>query len=115
MFIGTPSMAEINELLDQLRKAVRANHFTLLTEKAYVRWTERFLVYHGNKLPAEMTADDIRIFLKHLVVDCKVSNATQKQALNALICFYQHVFHKDLRSDFRALCKTLTMSKSLHR
>jgi hypothetical protein len=78
MFIGTPSMAETNELLDQLRKAIKANHISLLTEKAYVRWTERFLVYHENKLPAEMTADDIQKFLKHLAVDCKVSDATQK-------------------------------------
>jgi len=66
-------MAEITELLGQLQKAIKLNNFCLSTEKNFMRWTERFLIYHENKQPSEMEATEIQSFLKHLEVDRKVA------------------------------------------
>ena len=39
-------------LLDQVRSVLRARHYSTRTEKAYVGWTRRFILFHG-KRPSE--------------------------------------------------------------
>ena len=34
-------------LLDQVRAAIRARHYSLRTEEAYVQWIKRFIFFHG--------------------------------------------------------------------
>ena len=35
------------KLLDRVRAALRARHYSLRTEDAYVGWIRRFVVFHG--------------------------------------------------------------------
>jgi integron integrase len=46
-----------------------------------------------------MGAEEIRAFLTHLAIDCRVAASTQNVALNALLFLYRHV----LQQDFPAL------------
>jgi hypothetical protein len=41
-------------LLDQVRFSLRARHYSRRTEKAYVQWIRRFIVFHGKKHPATL-------------------------------------------------------------
>ena len=41
-------------LVDQMREAIRRNHYSLKTEKAYIRWVRRFIYFHGKRHPAQM-------------------------------------------------------------
>ena len=50
-------------LLDRVRAALRTRHCSLRTEKAYVGWIRRYILFHGKRHPAEMGADEITRFL----------------------------------------------------
>ncbi len=84
------------KLLDQVRTVIRVKHFSLSTEKAYVAWIRRFILYHGKRHPRYMGEDEIRQFISHLAVDAKISASTQTVALSALLFLYREVLKRDL-------------------
>jgi len=61
------------KLLDRVRHAVRARHYSRRTEKAYVHWIKRYIFFHGKRHPAEMGAAEITAFLTALAVRDRVS------------------------------------------
>ncbi len=83
-------------LLDRIRDAVRARHYSRRTEEAYVAWIRRYILFHGKRHPAEMGAGEITQFLTDLAVRRKVAASTQNQALSALIFLYRDVLRQDL-------------------
>ena len=83
-------------LLDRVRAAVRARHFSYRTEEAYVAWIRRYILFHGKRHPAEMGAPEITRFLTALAVEGRVAASTQTQALSALLFLYRHVLELDL-------------------
>ena len=84
------------KLLNQVRRACRTKHLSLRTEKAYVRWTRRFVLYHGTRHPLELDEANVRAFLTHLAVERQVAASTQNQALSALLFLYTHVLERPL-------------------
>jgi integron integrase len=89
-------MADPPKLLDRLRAAVRARHYSRRTEEAYVMWVRRFILFHGKKHPSAMGADEVNAFLSSLAVDHHVSASTQNQALSALLFCYREVLQDPL-------------------
>jgi integron integrase len=85
-----------SSLLTEVRNEIRRRQFSYSTEKSYVSWIYRYIVYHGKNHPKEMGSREIGIFLTYLAVDRKVSASTQNQALNALVFLYKHVLDKPL-------------------
>ena len=83
-------------LLDRVRHAIRARHYSLRTEEAYVGWIRRYILFHGKRHPSEMGATEINAFVTHLAVDGPVGASTQTQALSALLFLYRHVLRQDL-------------------
>ena len=83
--------AEINgavrppRLLDRVRAANRLRHGSRSTEKSYVGWIRRFVLFHGKRHPADMGAPEVAQFLSSLAVEGKVAASTQNQALSALL------------------------------
>jgi hypothetical protein len=90
-----PCMAS-PRLLDQIRITARLKHFSIRTEKAYVRWARRFILFHHKRHPSEMAEPQIRQFLGHLAVDRKVSASTQTVAPSALLFLYREVLKLNL-------------------
>ena len=84
------------KLLDQVRQAIRARHYSKRTEKTYVDWIKRFILFHGKCHPLEMGEPEINQFLTDLAVNKKVSASTQNQALSAILFLYQRVLKKPL-------------------
>ena len=84
------------KLLDQVRQAIRARHYSKRTEKTYVEWTKRFIYFHGKRHPLEMGELEINQFLTDLAVSKKVRASTQNQALSAILFLYQQVLNKSL-------------------
>lgn len=41
-------------LLEQVRDALRVRHMSFRTEKAYLHWIRRYILFHGKRHPAEM-------------------------------------------------------------
>jgi site-specific recombinase XerD len=84
------------KLLDRVRAAIRARHFSRRTEHVYVGWIRRFIVQSGRRHPAEMGPIEITSFLTSLAVDRRVAPSTQNQALSALLFLYRDVLELDL-------------------
>lgn len=78
-------------LLDQLRARIRVKHYALRTERTYVEWVRRFILFHGKRHPRDMGAPEIEGFLSHLALARGVSSATQNQAKAALLFLYKEV------------------------
>jgi site-specific recombinase XerD len=83
-------------LLDRVRQALQARHGSRRTEKAYVAWIRRFIIFHGKRHPTEMGAAEITQFLTSLAVEGNVAASTQNQALSALLFLYRHVLEQEL-------------------
>lgn len=85
------------KLLDQVRREIRTRQFSYSTEKTYVDWIYRYIVFHNARHPAEMGEKEIAEFLTHLANVRSVSASTQNQALNALAFLYKSVLKIPLK------------------
>jgi integron integrase len=83
-------------LLDQVRDALRVRHMSIRTERAYLHWARRYILFHGKRHPAEMGEREINAFLTHLAVEKDVSASTQTQALCALLFLYRTVLGREV-------------------
>jgi integron integrase len=82
-------------LLDQVRDLLRARHYSIRTDRAYLGWIRRFIRFHGNRHPDTMGEAEIGAFLSRMA-ETKVSASTQNQALAALLFLYQQVLGREL-------------------
>ena len=92
------------KLMDQVRQVLRYHHYAFNTEKTYCKWILRYIRYFGmHHHPRELGAKDVETFLSHLATSQKVSAATQRQALNAIIFLYKHVLHIEINDKIAPL------------
>jgi site-specific recombinase XerD len=91
-----PPASRPPRLLDRVREAVRARHYSPRTEKAYVAWIRRFIRFHGKRHPREMGAAEMTQYLSSLAVEGNVAASTQNQALSALLFLYREVLGQDV-------------------
>jgi len=80
-----------SKFLDQVREVIRTHQFSYSTEKTYINWVYRFIVFNNKRHPGEMGGKEIADYLTYLAVGRKVSASTQNQALNALVFMYKKV------------------------
>lgn len=73
------------KLLDRLRFAIRARHYSLRTEEAYVYWVRRFIIFNDKKHPADFPPETIKAFINHQSAHVESSASTVRQALSALV------------------------------
>ncbi len=90
---GAPSQPR---LLERVRAAIRARHYSTRTEKAYVAWIRRYIVFNQMRHPDQMGAAEVTCFLSHLATQGKVSASTQNQALSALLFLYRDLLRREL-------------------
>lgn len=98
-----PPATPPKKLLDQVREIIRLKHYSRSTEKTYVFWIRRFILFHQKRHPREMGEPEIEAFLTYLAIRRKVSASTQNQAFNALLFLYRHVLHKELKESIQAV------------
>ena len=92
-----------NQLLDRFRHLIRLKHYSIRTEKTYLHWITRYLAFHDNRDPKDLTSQEIEAFLSHLAVNLKVSAGTQNVAFNALLFLYREVLRKELGDSINAI------------
>ncbi|MBV7316006.1 integron integrase [Shewanella sp. NIFS-20-20] len=78
-----------SEFLRSVRDSLQLRGYSFRTEKAYVHWIKRFILFHQKRHPAEMAEAEIIAFLTYLAVERHVAVNTQKVALNSLVFLYQ--------------------------
>jgi integron integrase len=83
-------------LLDQVSAVLRLRHYSLRTERAYLGWIRRFILFHDKRHPASMGAPEVVAFLSYLATEGQVSAPTQNQALAALLFLYREILKREL-------------------
>ena len=83
-------------LLDRVRHRCRVKHYSIRTEKRYVDWIRRFILFHDKRHPAGMGAPEVEAFLTWLAVERNVAPSTQNQALAAILFLYKEVLEIEL-------------------
>ena len=84
------------KLEEQMRRLIRVRQMALTTERDYLQWYRRFVLFHGKRHPGEMGRPEVEAFLTYLAADRKVAPSTQNQALNALVFLYREVLQVPL-------------------
>ena len=85
-----------SRLFDEIRGRLRAKHYSLRTERAYLGWIRRFILANGRRHPRELGGGEVEAFLTGLAVRHKVASSTQNQALAALLFLYREVLGLEL-------------------
>ncbi|WP_449240222.1 phage integrase N-terminal SAM-like domain-containing protein [Denitromonas ohlonensis] len=78
-------------MLEVVRARIRLKHYSIRTERAYLGWIRRYIIFHGKRHPRDMGKQELEAFLSALAVERNVSAATQRQALSALLFLYRDV------------------------
>lgn len=82
-------MEQKKKLLDQIRDAITAKHYSKKTARAYIAWIHNYIIYHNKKHPSELNENHIRQYLNWLVIDKKLSASSQQQALFSILFLYK--------------------------
>jgi len=91
------------KLLDQARDKLRLKNYSYATEKSYIGWIRRYILFHQKRHPADMGKTEIEAFLTHLAVEGNVAPSTQNQALHALLFLYRDVLEQPIVGNVEAL------------
>lgn len=84
------------ELIQTMRGELRVLHYSMATERAYVRWVKRYSGHVGSIELDQFGELDIATFLTALAVEGQVAASTQTQAQSALLFLYHCVLGKKL-------------------
>lgn len=82
--------------MDEVRRHLRLKHYSLQTEKAYVAWIQRSILFHGKRHPRTPGAAQVERPLSGLAVHGGVAASTQNQALSALLFLHRGALSIDL-------------------
>ncbi|KAF3983498.1 MAG: hypothetical protein HFP81_07455 [Methylococcales symbiont of Hymedesmia sp. n. MRB-2018] len=64
------------KLLEVARNKIRLKHYSYQTEKTYLGWMKRYVLFHGKKHLKDMGKLEIEEFLTNLAVNRSVSPST---------------------------------------
>ena len=84
------------KLLDLVCHTIRLKHYSIRTERAYINWIKRFILFHQKRHPASMGAPEVRAFLSHLAVEQKVASSTQRQTLSTIVFLYREILNQEV-------------------
>ena len=82
--------------MNRVREACRLRGYSLKTEKAYLHWIRRFIVFNNKVHPSTCGPAEVEAFLTDLAVTRFATANTQKVALNAIVFLYKQVLGIEL-------------------
>ena len=92
-------------LLDQVRRVMRLHRYSIHSERTYMDWIRRFVLFHKMKSRDDLQGGEAKIeaFLTDLAINRNVAPATQNQAMNALVFLYKKVLEQPLNEKINAV------------
>lgn len=98
--------ARLDELIEALRRELRAREYSPRTESAYVAWVRRFVNFAvaAADLPPVADVEELgrshaRAFLDHLATDARLAAGSRNQAAAALSFMFSQVMGRDELTD----------------
>jgi len=74
--------------LDTIRLHMRDAGLAYTTERTYIHWIKRFILFHNKRHPQDMGVPEVEYFLTHLSEERDCSVGTQRIVLNALVYLF---------------------------
>ena len=72
--------------LESIRHILRTKHYSIQTEKAYLLWIKRFILFNQKRHPKDMGEQEVSNYLTYLAVNRQVTSSTQISIM--FNCFY---------------------------
>ena len=72
------------KLLDQMRQVLRTGHYSLRTERSYVDWARRYILFHQKRHPLTLGEAEVAQFLTHFA---PVQTHTLAVVMRAFVCW----------------------------
>ena len=85
-----------SKFLEKIRDIIRTKHYSYATEKTYINWIYRYIIFFNKQHPKNLGEKEISMFLTYLATVRKVSAKTQNQALNVLAFLYRDVIKRPM-------------------
>ena len=57
--ITTTTETRKPKLLDQMRHTMRVKHYSYQTEKSYLHWSRRYILFHEKRHPTELGTEAV--------------------------------------------------------
>ncbi len=86
-----------SKLLEQVRQTCRLHHLSYRTEKTYLSWIKRYIIYYRRRHPTDMGEQEIKHYLTYLSDKAKVAPSTQNQAYSALLFLYHMLWIENIQ------------------
>ncbi len=83
------------QFVQRLRREMRLQRYAYATESAYVGWVQRFALAFRGDIDS-LREPEIRAFLSELAVEADVAKSTQRQAMSALLFYFEKVLGRSL-------------------
>ena len=87
-------------MLKKLETELKLRGFTQATQKAYMEHNSKFLNFI-KKQPAQITEDDLKLYLADLISERKQKPASVNLTISALKFFYKDLLRKDIFSNIK--------------
>jgi len=81
--------------LAQMADEIKLRHYSPKTLSTYSTWVRKFQYYLEDKVPEDLSTEDVKQFLTFLAVRQKVSASSQNLAFNSLLFFFRNVLKKE--------------------
>ncbi|PSU43436.1 recombinase XerD [Photobacterium frigidiphilum] len=95
MDIPKPLNSTSSQFLQKFTAFIRVRGLSYATEKTYLHWVKRFILFNQYRSMEEISTNDIASFLEHLTLKLDVTVNTQKTALNALVFLCREYLQQD--------------------
>jgi len=69
--------------LDSIRHVMRTKYYSMQTEKTYLLWIKRFILFNQKRHPTDLGEQE-------------VTSSTHNLALCAIVFMYKHIFEREL-------------------
>jgi len=86
----------MSKLLNTVRSEIKVRHLSPRTEKTYVHWIKKYILFHNKTHPSKMGQKEIRDYLNYLAIKQNVSASTQNLALQSILFIYKNVLKVDV-------------------
>ncbi len=96
VILSPPEMKiQHDRIEEEMKRILRIKHRALSTERAYIGWVHDFFQYFSHIDPYSLESSHVEQYLSYLAVKRKVSKATQRLAINALLFFFRNILKRD--------------------
>lgn len=89
-------VTQADQIISEVKKELVLRNYRHGTIKAYRSNLQKFIQYFSSHHPRDLTSEDVRNYLIHLLTEGKLAAGTLNQVINAIKFLYEEIYKKQL-------------------